>query len=74
MTSLTSDQLKQYEEDGYVSPIDVLSKDEAKEGRDEIEFIEKKWPNELEGLGRNYIHLISPTFDKICNNIKQTST
>ena len=70
MTSLTSDQLKQYEEDGYVSPIDVLSKDEAKEVRDEIEFIEKKWPNELEGLGRNYIHLISPTFDKICNNIK----
>ena len=46
MTSLTSDQLKQYEEDGYVSPIDVLSKDEAKEVRDEIEFIEKKWPNE----------------------------
>ena len=70
MTSLSSDQLKQYEEDGYVSPIDVLSKDEAKEVRDEIEFIEKKWPNELEGLGRNYIHLISPTFDKICNNIK----
>ena len=70
MTSLTSDQLKQYEEDGYVSPIDVLSKDEAKEVRDEIELIEKKWPNELEGLGRNYIHLISPTFDKICNNIK----
>ena len=46
MTSLTSDQLIQYEEDGYVSPIDVLSKDEAKEVRDEIEFIEKKWPNE----------------------------
>ena len=70
MSSLTSDQLKQYEEEGYVAPIDVLSKEEAKEVRDEIELIEKKWPNELEGLGRNYIHLISPVFDKVCNNKK----
>ena len=49
MPSLNSDQLKQYEEEGYVAPIDVLSKEEAKEVREEIEFIEKKWPNELEG-------------------------
>ena len=70
MSSLTLDQLKQYEEEGYVAPIDVLSKEEAKEIRDEIELIEKKWPNELEGLGRNYIHLISPVFDKVCNNTK----
>ena len=70
MSSLTSDQLKQYEEEGYVAPIDVLSKEEAKEIRDEIELIEKKWPNELEGLGRNYIHLISPVFDKVCSNTK----
>ncbi len=70
MPSLTSDQLKQYKEEGYVAPIDVLSKKEAKEVRDEIELIEKKWPNELVGLGRNYIHLISPVFDKVCNNTK----
>ena len=65
MSSLSSAQIQQYKNDGYVAPLDVLSKDEAKEVRDEIEFIEKKWPNELEGLGRNYIHLISPTFDKM---------
>jgi len=70
MPSLTPDQLKQYEEEGYIAPIDVLSKEEAKEVREEIELIEKKWPNELEGLGRNYIHLISPVFDKVCNNTK----
>ena len=70
MSFLTSDQLKQYKEEGYVAPIEVLSKEEAKEVRDEIELIEKKWPNELEGLGRNYIHLISPVFDKVCNNTK----
>ena len=64
--SLTADQIKYYEDNGYISPIDILSKDEANEIREEIEFIEKKWPNELEGLGRNYVHLISPVFDKIC--------
>ena len=63
---LSSNQIKQYEQDGYVAPIDVLSKEEANEIRDEIEYIEKKWPEELEGLGRNYVHLISPVFNKIC--------
>ena len=68
--SLTADQIKDYEDNGYISPIGILSKDEANEIRKEIEFIEKKWPNELEGLGRNYVHLISPVFDKICHNKK----
>jgi len=66
MPSLNSKQLKQYEDKGYVAPIDVLSKEEAKEIRDEIEHIEKKWPEELEGIGRNYVHLISPVFNNIC--------
>ena len=70
MSFLNSDQVKQYDEEGYVAPIDALSKKESKEIRNEIELIEKKWPNELEGLGRNYVHLISPVFDKVCNNKK----
>ena len=40
--SLTADQINDYEDNGYVSPIDVLSKTEANEIREEIEFIEKK--------------------------------
>ncbi len=70
MPTLTHDQIEQYYEAGYVAPIDVFSKDEADEIRKEIELIEKKWPKELEGLGRNYIHLISPVFDKVCHNNK----
>jgi len=70
MSSLTLKQLKQYEDEGYVAPVNIFSKEEADEIRKEIEFIEKKWPNELEGLRRNYIHLISPVFDKICHNNK----
>jgi len=70
MTNLSSEQINQYKEDGYIAPINVLSKEEAEEIREEIEIIEKKWPNELEGIGRNYIHLISPVFDKISHNSK----
>ena len=70
MSSLTHDQIKHYSDAGYVAPIDVLSKKEAGEIRKEIELIEKKWPKELEGLGRNYVHLISPVFNKVCFNKK----
>ena len=35
--SLTAKQIKNYENNGYISPIDVLSKKEAHEIREEIE-------------------------------------
>ena len=70
MPNLSSEQINQYNNDGYIAPIDVLSKDEATEVRKEIEYIEKKWPNELEGLGRNYAHLVSPVLDKVSHNSK----
>ena len=70
MTSLTPKQLKDYEDHGFVAPIDVLTSDEANEIKEEIEKIEKRWPDELDGLGRNYVHMISPVFDKVCHNSK----
>ena len=68
MTGLTNDQLDHYKNKGYVSPINALTSVEAKEIRDEIEKIEKNWPGALEGLNRNYIHLLSPIFNKVCLN------
>ena len=70
MTSLTSDQINDYNNNGYLAPINVLTKNEASEVRAEIEKIEKLWPNELDGLGRNYVHMISPVFDKVCHSTK----
>ncbi len=70
MPNLSLDQINQYKKDGYIAPIDVLTKDEAEEVKREIEYIEKKWPNEIEGLGRNYVHLISPVLDKVSHNSK----
>ena len=51
MAGLTTKQLKDYENYGYVSPIDVLTSTEASEIRKEIEVIENRWPNELNGIG-----------------------
>jgi len=68
MTSLTEEQLDHYKNKGYVSPVNALTSIEAKEIRDEIEKIEKDWPGALEGINRNYIHLISPIFNKVCLN------
>ena len=68
MSGLSTSQLDHYNNKGYISPINALSPSEAKEIRDEIEKIEKDWPNALEGINRNYVHLISPIFNKVCLN------
>ena len=70
MPNLSDQQINFYNEKGYVAPIDVLSKQEASEIRYEIEIIEKKWPDALKGIGRIYVHLISPVFNKLCLNEK----
>ena len=70
MTYLSSNQLQQYKDEGFVSPIDIFSKDKAKEIRDEIETIEQRLPGELEKTGRYNAHLISPLLDEVTHNSK----
>ena len=70
MSALNEKQVKDYDYNGFISPIDILSLEEAEEIKKEIEYIEKKWPDELIGLGRNNVHYISPIFDKVCHNSK----
>jgi len=70
MTTLTAKQLKEYEDHGYVAPINILSLEEATKIKTEIEYIEKKWPDALIGLGRNNVHYISPILDQVCHNFK----
>ena len=68
MTMLRTDQISHYRSKGYISPVSALTSSEAKEIREEIEKIEKNWPGALEGINRNYVHLISPLLNKICLN------
>ena len=68
MTMLTTDQISHYRNKGYISPVNALTSNEAKDIRNEIEKIEKNWPGALEGINRNYVHLISPILNKVCLN------
>ena len=70
MSYLSLNQLKQYKEKGFISPIDIFSTSKAKKIRNEIEFIEKKFPNELSKSGRYNAHLISPLLDEVTHNSK----
>ena len=70
MSYLSSNQLKQYKDKGFVSPINIFSKEKAKEIRNEIELIENKIPGELEKSGRYNAHLISPLLDEVTHNPK----
>ena len=70
MTNLSSNQLKQYNDEGYIAPINILSTEEAIEARKEIELIEKKIPNEINKKDRYKIHLMSPKLDAIVHNSK----
>ena len=70
MTYLSANQLKQYHDEGFVSPINIFSKEKAKEIRNEIELIEKDIPEELEKSGRYNAHLISPLLDEVTHNSK----
>ena len=70
MSYLSPNQLKQYEDEGFVSPINIFSKDKAKEIRNEIEIIENDMPEELDNSGRYNAHLISPLLDEVTHDTK----
>ena len=68
MTMLSTDQISHYRSKGYISSVSALTSSGAKEIREEIEKIEKKCPGALDGINRNYVHLISPILNKVCLN------
>ena len=70
MSYLSSNQLKQYEDEGFVSSINIFSKEKANEIRNEIELIEKEIPGELDNSGRYNAHLISPLLDEVTHHPK----
>ena len=70
MSYLSSNQLKQYNDEGFISPINIFPKDKAREIRNEIELIENKMPEELKNSGRYNAHLVSPLLDEVTHNSK----
>ena len=70
INGLSDKQINEYNENGYIAPIDILSLEQVKKIREEIDYVEKKWPDEIYGLNRNNIHYYSPIFDQIVHNSK----
>ena len=70
MTFLSSNQLKQYKEEGYLSGLNAISEEEAIKAKEEIELIEKELPSAINNKGRYNVHLISPKLDQIVHNSK----
>ena len=58
-------QIEEYEETGFLSPIDVMSVDEATEYRARFEEAEFKYPEDVHGENRNNAHLTIKCLDEL---------
>ncbi len=65
---LTKEQIKQYHEEGFIFPIQVIPKDEALAIAAKIEEAERLFPQEIHGKNRNNLHLSFSFLDKLVHN------
>ncbi|SLN58146.1 Phytanoyl-CoA dioxygenase (PhyH) [Roseovarius albus] len=65
---LTDAQIEAFHRDGFVSPIDVFTEEEALRLRKELEAAEEKWPEAFQGAARNNAHLNLMCLDEIVHN------
>ena len=65
---LTDAQVEAFHRDGFVSPIDVFTEEEALRLRRELEAAEVKWPEAFQGAARNNAHLNLLCLDEIVHN------
>ncbi len=65
---LTKDQIKQYQEDGFVFPIRVISEDEALAIAEKIKDAERRYPDEIHAENRNNLHLSFKFLDELVHN------
>ena len=64
---LNDHQVRQYQQNGWVSPIDIYDAGEIADIRGELEKAENNWPDALSGPGRNNAHLVLPVLDRIAH-------
>ncbi len=54
---LTQEQIDRYRLDGFLSPVDIFTEDQALAFRERLEDAEHKWPQAFAGAARNNPHL-----------------
>ena len=65
---LTKLQIEQYHDQGFICPIRVISEQEALSIKDELEQVEKDFPEEINSESRNNLHLSFAFLDALAHN------
>jgi non-heme Fe2+,alpha-ketoglutarate-dependent halogenase len=65
---LTKQQVKQFHDEGYLSPIDVMSEHEAQGYRCQLEEIERDYPGDINAQNRNNAHLVFSPLDELVHH------
>ena len=65
---LTQQQVEQYRQQGFLSPIDVMSEDEASRYAQQLQAAEVEYPQELNAENRNNPHLAFGFLDQLAHH------
>jgi len=65
---LSEKQIQQYNQNGFVSPIRIMSEEEADSIRAKIEEIEREFPEDFNSENRNNLHLTFMVLDELAHN------
>ena len=65
---LTKAQIEQYHDEGFISPVRVISEQEAHLIKQELEMVEAEFPEEINAESRNNLHLSFAFLDALAHN------
>ena len=65
---LTKEQIEQYHDQGFISPIRVIPEQEALSIKNELEQVEAEFPEEINAENRNNLHLSFAFLDALAHN------
>ncbi len=70
MTGLNAEEIQFYHDNGYISPVTILTENEAISFHGELQSIEARYGANLAGLGRNNTHQVVPFIDHLAHHPK----
>lgn len=65
---LTKEQIEQYHDEGFISPVRVMSENEALSIKNQLEQVEADFPEEINAQSRNNLHLSFAFLDALAHN------
>ena len=65
---LTKEQIEQYHDEGFISPVRVISEAQALSIKNQLEQVEVEFPDEINAESRNNLHLSFAFLDALAHN------